>query len=289
VVSFFREYEAPSAAHYAPSRVPHCLPAKQRGSRPENKSKEWAEVRRASAPHLRVVGGARQAARGPASTGERSLASGERSPSEGEGLPASGERSPSEGEGLPASGERSPSEGEGFPSTIERSASEGEDLPASGERSPSEGKGFPSTIERSPFERPAPPLVRPAYPPVTAPVPAVFSPAPAPSERSATPSSNRIRASMRFSSRPTTSIVPFESLSLISWSFFSRLAMSGPPVRTRRRVTICACSSSIRWRYSPICSRKVATRCSRVPISSWIFTRSPTCALMGPSSAADDT
>ncbi len=47
-------------------------------------------------------------------------------------------------------------------------------------------------------------------------------------------------------------MVAFESLSLTSVSFFSRLAISGPAVFTAFSVTICACSSSMRARYSAI-------------------------------------
>ena len=43
-------------------------------------------------------------------------------------------------------------------------------------------------------------------------------------------------------------MVACDSLSLTSCSFFSRFFIKAPPVFTRRKVTICPCSSFIRVR-----------------------------------------
>jgi uncharacterized protein YbjT (DUF2867 family) len=79
------------------------------------------------------------------------------------------------------------------------------------------------------------------------------------------------------------SIVAFCSLSLTSSSFFSRLFISGPAVFTALSVTSCAWSSSMRARYSSICSRwSSAIFCSMLPISCCSLTSSSNRALQPP-------
>jgi hypothetical protein len=97
-----------------------------------------------------------------------------------------------------------------------------------------------------------------------------------------------MRATISFSCSPTRSTVAFDSFSLTSWSFFSRCPVSDPlACLTARSVTSCACSSSMRVRNSPICSRIVPICCSRLPISCWVFTSSATCSFSFPVAAVD--
>ncbi len=93
----------------------------------------------------------------------------------------------------------------------------------------------------------------------------------------------RMRATMACSSSTTSCTVIFETFSLISLIFFSRLCIIGPALFTILRVTIWACSSSMRLRYSPSCSRAVALRCSMVASSWCSFTMAWTAAFSGPS------